>query len=255
MDKGDAEKTGGGGKKRGEMSINTKIGRRYDFFNNFIVPNRCYFMVRLDGNCFSRFTERYKRPFDKEFYKAMVKGTKYLMENIPDIYRAHFHSDEISLYFDKKSDWFNRRIEKITSITAGMLSSKFSLLVKDEAHFDSRVLITPTKKDVRIYEKDRRLNAFRGCVNSYSYYKLKEKIGAKKATKRLETITSKERQELLFQEFGINIAKVPKWQRVGCFLTWEEYEKEGYNPITKQKVKAIRRRITNNSLKKTITSK
>jgi len=226
------------------MSINTTIGRKYDFYKGLIVPNGCYFMVRLDGNCFSRFTERYERPFDKRFYQAMLEGTKELMTYIPDIYKAHFHSDEISLYFDKNSQWFDRRIEKIISITAGILSAKFSQEVKAQAHFDSRILVTPTKRDVEIYEKDRRLNAFRGCVNSYAYYSLRKKgLTERQATKKLLELKSKERQELLFKEFGINIAKVPKWQRVGCFLVWEEYEKEGYNPIKKIKVKAIRRRI------------
>ncbi len=225
------------------MSINTKTGRKYDYFKDLIVPNDCYFMVRLDGNCFSNFTRRYQRPFDERFYKAMVGGSKYLMKMITDVYKVHFHSDEISLYFDKDSTWFNRRIEKICSISAGMLSSKFSRLVDDDAHFDSRVLITPTKKDVEAYEEDRRLNAFRGCVNSYSFYLWAEIVGEKQATKDLELMTSKQRQEFLFNTFGVNIAKVPRWQRVGCFLEWEDFEKKGYNPILKKKVKAIRRRI------------
>ena len=225
------------------MSINTKIGRKYDFFKNTTVPNGCYFIVRLDGNCFSRFTTRYERPFDKKFYKAMVGSTKYLMSNITDVYKAHFHSDEISLYFNKESDWFSRKVEKITSISAGMLSSKFSLLAGAEAHFDSRVLVTPTKKDVDEYEKDRRLNAFRGCVNSYVFYLLAEIIGTKHATSYLKSLKSKILQEFLFVSFGINIAKVPKWQRVGAFLEWEDYEKEGFNPIKGEKVIATRRRI------------
>ena len=117
------------------MSINTKIGRKYDYFKDLIVPRGCYFMVRLDGNCFSSFTKRFERPFDKRFYMAMVAGTEKLMTYIPDIYKAHFHSDEISLYFNKGSEWFNRRVQKITSITSGILSAKFSAKVGDEAHY------------------------------------------------------------------------------------------------------------------------
>ena len=226
------------------MSINTETGRKYDYFKNLKVPEGCYFMVRLDGNCFSTFTERYERPFDEKFYQAMTTGAKQLMTYITDVYKAHFHSDEISLYFDKDSDWFDRRVEKITSITSGILSSVFSHHENVPAHFDSRVLVTPTQEDIEAYEKDRRLNAFRGCVNSYAYWKLREKgLTKRQATKRLGVLRSKERQELLFTEFDINVTKLPAWQRVGAFLTWEEYEKEGYNPITKEKVKAIRKRI------------
>lgn len=225
------------------MSINTETGRKYDYWKNLKVPNGCPFIVRLDGNCFSRFTEAYERPFSEEFYQAITESVKYLMTNITDIYRVHFHSDEISLYFVKESEWFDRRVEKITSITAGMMSSKFSLTTGKEAHFDSRVLITPTQADIDAYEQDRRLNAFRGCVNSYSFYKLADICGVKEATKFLSDLKSKERQEFLFQVFEVNIAKAPAWQRVGVFFEWEEYEKEGYNPIKKEKVMAIRRRI------------
>lgn len=232
------------------MSINTPTGRKYDFYKNLIVPQGCYFIVRLDGNCFSSYTDQMERPFDERFYQAVKESVIEMMEYIPSIYKAHFHSDEISLYFHRDSDWFNRRVEKITSITAGLMSSKFSIrAVKNgwgEAHFDSRVLITPNKEDVEEYEKDRRLNAFRGCVNSYAYYKVREVSNASKATKKLATLTSKQRQEMLFQEFGINIAKVPNWQRIGMFLSWEEFEKEGYNPQTKQKVMAIRKRVVEN---------
>src|SRR3990167_454650 len=222
------------------MSINTDIGRKYDFYKNLIVPRGCYFIVRLDGNCFSRFTERFERPFDVNFYRAMLHGIKKLMTEVTDIYRVHFHSDEISCYFKKESEWFNRRVEKITSITSGILSVAFSKYLDTEAHFDSRILVTPTKEDIEEYEKDRRLNAFRGCVNSYSFYKLADIIGIKPATRFLESITSKDRQDFLFMSFGVNVSKLPYWQRVGEFLEWEEYEREGYNPILKKKVMAIR---------------
>jgi len=173
----------------------------------------------------------------------MKIGAKYLMKKLPDIFKIHFHSDEISCYFKRESDWFNRRIEKIVSITAGMLSSIFSKEVDSLVQFDSRILITPTMKDIEEYEKDRRLNAFRGCVNSYSFYLLANEVGIREAHNQLKGLDSKQRQEFLFTNFNINIAKVPKWQRVGVFLEWEEYEKEGFNPITNSIVNATRRRI------------
>jgi tRNA(His) 5'-end guanylyltransferase len=36
---------------------------------------------------------------------------------------------------------------------------------------------------------------------------------------------------------------LPSWQKRGIGLYWEIYEKEGFNPITKEKVKSTRRRI------------
>ena len=36
------------------MSINTEIGRKYDFYKGWKVPNGCYFIVRLDGKEIAR---------------------------------------------------------------------------------------------------------------------------------------------------------------------------------------------------------
>lgn len=42
------------------MSINTYIGRYYDYYKNMIVPHGVMFIVRLDGNCFSDMTNKNK---------------------------------------------------------------------------------------------------------------------------------------------------------------------------------------------------
>jgi len=72
-------------------------------------------------------------------------------------------------------------------------------------------------------------------------------FGKREATRMLHGLTSKQKQEFLFQTIGVNVSKLPFWQRVGSFLSWEEYEKEGYDPIKKEKVLAVRRRIKNES--------
>ena len=50
------------------------------------------------------------------------------------------------------------------------------------------------------------------------------------------------KNELLFQH-GINFKELPTWQRRGVGLYWEEYEKQGYNPIQEKEVVTLRRRI------------
>jgi tRNA(His) guanylyltransferase len=47
---------------------------------------------------------------------------------------------------------------------------------------------------------------------------------------------------LLFRG-GINFNDLPNWQKGGIGLYWEEYEKEGFNPITKENTFIKRRRI------------
>jgi tRNA(His) 5'-end guanylyltransferase len=60
------------------------------------------------------------------------------------------------------------------------------------------------------------------------------------ATKRLEGQSTAFKNEWLFQH-GINFNELPAWQRRGTGLYWERYEKEGFNPVTKQTITAGRR--------------
>jgi tRNA(His) 5'-end guanylyltransferase len=50
------------------------------------------------------------------------------------------------------------------------------------------------------------------------------------------------KNELLFQR-GINFNELPLWQRRGSGVVWEQYEKEGVNPVTGQTVRSTRRRL------------
>ncbi len=51
-----------------------------------------------------------------------------------------------------------------------------------------------------------------------------------------------QKNELLFQ-YGINFNDLPRWQKRGVGLYWEEYDKPSINPITNEEVTARRRRI------------
>jgi tRNA(His) 5'-end guanylyltransferase len=50
------------------------------------------------------------------------------------------------------------------------------------------------------------------------------------------------KNELLFQ-FDVNFNDLPRWQKRGVGLYWEEYDKVGENPVTGETAVARRRRI------------
>ena len=50
------------------------------------------------------------------------------------------------------------------------------------------------------------------------------------------------KNELLFSH-GINYDKLPAWQKRGIGLWKEEFQIEGYNPVTKTAAPAVRTRI------------
>ena len=62
------------------------------------------------------------------------------------------------------------------------------------------------------------------------------------ATKELEGKGVSLKNELLFSR-GINYNDLPSWQKRGIGLWYEEYDKEGYNPMTDEKVLTKRNRI------------
>ena len=70
----------------------------------------------------------------------------------------------------------------------------------------------------------------------------KEGDSVQTATKKLEGQSVAFKNELLFSR-GINFDTLPSWQKRGIGVYWGQVEKEGYNPITKQKETASRREL------------
>jgi tRNA(His) guanylyltransferase len=95
------------------------------------------FIVRLDGNSFSKFTKQMKKPFDDNFMKAMCLTAGDLLEKFKPS-TAYTHSDEITLIFppaltkeehdsgENKVHLFNGKHSKIISLTASYCSIRFN---------------------------------------------------------------------------------------------------------------------------------
>ncbi len=144
-----------------------------------------------------------------------------------------------------RTDWdfFDRSLEKIVSISASIASATFTHAAQTIVNFDSRVWLAPNKLQVVDYFSWRQADATRCALNGWCYWTLR-KAGKSvaQATAALEGQSVGFKNELLFQH-GINFNELPTWQRRGVGLYWEEYEKEGYNPIQDKAVVVKRRRI------------
>ncbi len=139
---------------------------------NFVHPTEPY-IVRLDGNSFSKFTKRMKKPFDDNFMKAMclTAGDLLIKFNPSTVYT---HSDEITLIFppaliieeildetDKtdedetpkcvlienatKTHMFNGKHSKIISLVSSYCSIRFNhhlfqLIKKHEKDYSSKYI-------------------------------------------------------------------------------------------------------------------
>lgn len=210
-----------------------------------ILPD-LYMAARLDGRSFSRLTKEicdFEAPFDVRFRDMMVNTVEALMDCGFRVVYGFTESDEISLLFHKDEDTFGRKVRKFNSILAGQASAVFSLQLGQAIAMDCRMVPLPSIEKVQDYFLWRQEDAHRNALNSHCYWMLrKEGLDAQAATGQLEGKSIAYKNELLFSR-GINFDKLPSWQKRGIGVYWADVEKVGYNPVTKQEVTAVRRKL------------
>ncbi len=226
--------------------LDTKM-RCYEQSIDQHVLSDMYLVARLDGRSFSRLTKEicdFEVPFDERFRDMMVNTVKVLMDCGFRVVYGFTESDEISLLFHTDEDTFGRKVRKFNSILAGTASAAFSLQLGQVAALDCRSVPLPNLERVQDYFLWRQEDAHRNALNAHCYWMLrKEGMSVKEATEMLEGKSVSFKNELLFSR-GINFDKLPSWQKRGIGVHWGDVEKTGYNPITKQVVKTIRKVLT-----------
>lgn len=220
--------------------------RKYEQSIDQIILPELYLVARLDGRGFTRLTKevcKFEAPFDVKFRDIMVNTVKHLMNCGFRVVYGFTESDEISLLFHPEEDTFGRKVRKYNSILAGEASAAFSVQLGMPATLDCRIVPLPTVERVQDYFQWRQEDAHRNALNAHCYWMLrKEGKSVQEATKLLEGQTVSFKNELLFSR-GINFDKLPSWQKRGIGLFWDTFEKEGYNPMTDEKVVTTRRGI------------
>lgn len=217
--------------------------RALECYHELRVPPGAWIILRLDGRRFSRFTEsRFEKPFDPRFHQLMVKTTKAALTDLQGIY-GYTESEEISLLFPPAWDLFDRELEKMVSVSASIAAVTFSMACGEAVQFDCRACVAADAGLVVDYFQWRQADATRCALNGWCYWTLrKEGHNARRASAELHAQSIAFKNELLFQS-GINFNNVPSWQRRGTGLYWETYDKQGFNPKSRQAVTVQRRRI------------
>jgi tRNA(His) guanylyltransferase len=199
-------------------------------------------IVRLDGRSFHRLAHMLglAKPFDAGFSKAMSAVCRCLVADSglsPEF--AYTFSDEISLFLQKLP--FSGRVEKIDSVAASFAASALTLALEcaEPVAFDARVI--PVTPDYCVeYLQDRQDEAWRNHLNGYCQQALiADGMKPRQAAAKLKGMPSPELHDLMYAR-GVNLAKTPAWQRRGVLVYKKTAEKDGFNPLTQEKVKAIR---------------
>jgi tRNA(His) 5'-end guanylyltransferase len=199
-------------------------------------------IVRLDGRAFHRLAHMLGlvKPFDVRFSHAMAAVCRSLLADsglAPEF--AYTFSDEISLYLPKLA--FSGRVEKIDSVAASFAASALTLSLEcaEPIAFDARVIPATPEYTVG-YLANRQDEAWRNHVNAYCQQALvAEGMKPRQAAVRLKGMPSQQLHEMMHTR-GVNLAKTPAWQRRGVLVYKKSAEKDGYNPVTKENVKAVR---------------
>lgn len=217
--------------------------RQREWFHGLRLLPGAWAVVRVDGRSFTKFTQdRFDKPFDERFSAQIVAAAEALLVELGGIY-GFTESDEISILLPPRWDLFDRSVEKLVSISAGLASATFTHAGGVPAHFDSRVWLGTSEADVVDYFSWRQADAARCALNGWCYWTLRRAgLTAQEATRKLDGISVADKNELLFTH-DINFNEVPTWQRRGIGLWWETYIKEGHNPLTNQTVEVPRRRV------------
>lgn len=179
--------------------------------------------ARIDGRCFSKFTNGLARPFDERITRVMIATTCYLVEATHACI-GYTQSDEISLAWYQESREselpFGGKIAKMTSILAAMASAKFNQLCRTDTDLDERAQNQTPHFDCRVFqlpnlteaantflwrERDATKNAVSMAARSfYSHKELHEKRSA-------------EMQEMIFRK-GQNFNDYPAFFKRGTFV-------------------------------------
>jgi tRNA(His) 5'-end guanylyltransferase len=220
--------------------------RVFETAHDHCVLPGIYMVARLDGRTFTRLTkevQQFEAPFDVRFRDLMLTTVEHLMTCGFGIAYGYTESDEISLLFKRDEQTFGRKLRKYNSVLAGEASAKFSLELGTIGVFDCRISQLPTIEQVVDYFRWRQEDAHRNGLNAHCYWMLhKEGKSVNEATQALIGLSVATKNEMLFSR-GINFNDLPSWQKRGMGVYWEDYAKQGQNPLTGEVVDVTRQRL------------
>ncbi|XP_020592041.1 tRNA(His) guanylyltransferase 1-like isoform X2 [Phalaenopsis equestris] len=214
---------------------------KYEYVKKFEMDDKLpacnWIIVRIDGHKFHQFSDDhdFDKPNDENALNLMNSCAVSMVEHFPDIVFAYGVSDEYS---------------KILSLSVSYFTSLYVIKWKDffphkglkeTPCFDGRIVLYPRAKIVRDYLSWRQVDChINNQYNTCFWMLVKSGKTKKEAQERLKGTLAKDKNELLFQQFGINYDKLPDIFKKGSCVykdTVEETLKpdNGGNPVKRQR--------------------
>ncbi len=192
----------------------------------------CWIVVRLDGKGFHKFSDKhnFQKPNDKRALDLMSEAAKTVMKEFSDIVLAYGQSDEYSFVLRKSCSLYSRRSAKIISNIVSIFSSSYVFhwpkyfreeqILLSIPSFDGRAVLYPTDQILRDYLSWRQADCHINNLQNTTFWNLVLKGGLSnnEAQERLKGTLAKDKNEILFSEFGINYNNEPDQFKKGTII-------------------------------------
>ena len=208
---------------------------RFEYVKSFeqdqsILP-QTWIVVRIDGQAFTRFCQAHnlQKPNDANCLASMNKAAQLVCQKFNEIVLAYGQSDEYSFIFPPNSKIFNRRSQKIVSTLVSYFTSCFVVNWKGTLEyppsFDCRTVSYPNFEVLLDYLRWRQADCHVNNLYNTVFWAI---VGGgnseKEAHLRLKGSTSAQKNQILFDEFGINYNNQPEMFRKGTVLVKPDFE-------------------------------
>ncbi|KAL5202944.1 hypothetical protein ABZP36_013896 [Zizania latifolia] len=200
------------------------------------LPPSNWIVVRIDGCHFHRFSKihTFEKPNDENALRLMNACATSMLEKFPDIVFAYGVSDEYSFVFREETEFYQRRESKILSLCVSYFTSVYVMKWKDffpnkelmePPYFDGRVVCYPNLKTIRDYLAWRQVDChINNQYNTCFWLLVKSGKTEKEAQQALKGTFSKDKNELLLQQFQINYDDEPAIFRKGSCVYRDKVE-------------------------------
>lgn len=198
-----------------------------------------YIVIRIDGRGFTKFCQahNFNKPTDDQAIKLMNRAADSVFDRncFPSgtLVLAYGHSDEFSFVFHRETDIFDRRLDKIMSLVVSTFSANYvfhwNTYFPDKKltcvpSFDARWILYPSYKSIRDYLSWRQADCHINNQYNYCFWKLVEfnderfNHDHQKVQGFLKNTVTKDKNEILFKQFGINYNNLPEMHRKGTVI-------------------------------------
>ncbi|CAI8508566.1 unnamed protein product [Hanseniaspora opuntiae] len=206
-----------------------------EFETHMKVLPETYIVIRIDGKNFHEFSDYYKfqKPNDVRAINLMNASAKNLvLKYKSEIICAYGESDEYSFILRKDTQLYNRRIDKLTSLFVSYFTSQYIFLwdkffenemkldYKHLPMFDSRCVNYPNLDVIKDYLTWRFVDTHINNLYNTAFWGLILKCGMsnREAQEKLSGTLSKDKNEILFKECGINYNDEPEIFKKGSLI-------------------------------------